>query len=252
MPEQANNPAPIPALGVERYKKIAFLTGAGISAASGLATYRGEGGIWHTHNVEETGTKAAIEADPVKVWKAFHPMHLKVMNAQPNPAHHAITRLQQSMPPEAWVCVITQNVDGLHGEAGTTSILEAHGSLRRLRCTHCAAPAWPVDGHLPEEPPPCPHCGQHSRFDIVLFDESLDPMFALKALAFVGDCELFMAVGTSSLVAPASQLVEIAHEVDARTVLVDKNPMDERFVEHFAGGAEVLLPQLLRVNRHSS
>lgn len=236
---------PYDPLGVERYKKIVFLTGAGISKASGLPTYRGEGGVWEEKKVEEVGTKEAIERDPVGVWRAYLEMHREVTKAQPNAAHLAIAELQERLGDDCWVCVMTQNVDGLHLQAGTTSVVEAHGSLRRLRCTRCKAKPWEIDFELTEEPPRCRECGAMARFDIVLFNEPVDPTLGLKALAFLGDCELYIVVGTSGLVAPASQLIELAEEAGARTVLIDTEPKDGRFDEIYAGRAEVLLPHLL-------
>jgi NAD-dependent deacetylase len=232
-------------LGVDRYKKIVFLTGAGISKASGLPTYRGEGGIWRTKDVEQVGTKEAIETDPVKVWRSYIDMHRTVLKAKPNAAHLAIADLQQRVPKECWVCVLTQNVDGLHEAAGTESVVEAHGSLRRLRCTVCDVKPWNITTPLDEDPLPCPKCGAHTRFDIVLFNEAVDPMLGLKALAFLGDCELYISVGTSSLVAPASQFIELAQEAGARTVCVNPEPKDPRFDEYYVGNAEDFLPILL-------
>jgi NAD-dependent protein deacetylase/lipoamidase len=232
-------------LGVERYKKIVFLTGAGFSKASGLPTYRGEGGIWHTKSVEEVGTKEAIEADPVRVWRSYLDMHRSITQAEPNAAHRAIVDLQRRVPKECWVCVMTQNVDGLHKVAGTESVIEMHGSLRRLRCTRCDVKPWKPDGPLGHEPPHCPSCGAWARFDIVLFNEPVDSMLGLKALAFLGDCELYVAVGTSGLVAPASQFIEMAQEAGARTVCVNPEPQDTRFDEYYLGNAEEVLPILL-------
>lgn len=233
-------------LEVERYKKIVFITGAGISKASGLPTYRGAAGVWEKVNVEEVATKAAIETDPVKVWKHFVKMHRRVLAAKPNAAHYAISELQQRVSEDCWVCVLTQNVDGLHSEAGTESLIEAHGSLRRLRCTKCDIKPWKIEVELGDSPPNCPNCGQFARFDIVLFDEPVDPMLGLKALAFIGDCELYLAVGTSGLVAPVSQMFDIAEEAGARTICVDTDPKDPRYDELYTGKAEELLPLLLK------
>ena len=193
-------------LGVERYKKIVFLTGAGISKGSGLPTYRGDGGIWKTKDVEKVGTKEAMESDPVRVWRSYLELREKVMKAKPNPAHLAISQLQRRVSEECWVCVMTQNVDGLHEVPQTDSVIEMHGSLRRLRCTRCDLTPWNFTDTPKTEPPACPNCGAHCRFDIVLFNEPVDPLLGLKALAFLGDCDLYITVGTSGLVAPASQL----------------------------------------------
>ena len=240
------------ALNLENYKCIVFLTGAGISKASGLPTYRGEGGVWNSQNVLEYATKEAIERDPVKVWQAFREMYHQSVAAEPNAAHRAIAGLQDRLGEKTWVCVLTQNVDGLHKLADTSSLLEGHGSLRRLRCSECARDPWPTEtvhheqaGILPDTPPPCPDCGGRSRFDVVLFGEELPPNLPLQIMAFMGGCDLFIAVGTSGLVAPASQLVDMANDVGARTICVNTQAGDERFDETILGKAEELLPFLL-------
>ena len=235
---------PLEPLGVERYKKIVILTGAGISKASGLPTYRGEGGVWNSERVEDVATKEAIERNPSAVWRAFAKMRKRLDGAQPNEAHLAITKVQKRLP-ETWTCVLTQNVDGLHHLAGNESVLEAHGSLHRIRCTRCDREPWKLTEAIPEDPPACPQCGAPSRFDVVLFNEPLEPTFGLKVLAFMGDCELFVAVGTSALVAPANQLIDLAEEAGARTVFVNPDIVDERFQEYYPFRAEKALPILL-------
>lgn len=232
-------------LRVDKYKKIVFLTGAGISKASGLPTFRGEGGIWTKERVEEVGTKEAIEADPVKVWQTYLRRHRQFAAAEPNAAHVAIAELHEKVSKECWVCVITQNVDGLHQAAGSETVLEVHGSLRKLRCTRCKIKPWEIDGELGPEPPPCPDCGAPARFDIVLFNEPVSPLLGLQALALLGDCDLYISVGTSGLVAPASQFIELAQEAGARTVCVNTEPNDGRFDEYFLGPAEDVLPRIL-------
>ena len=232
-------------LGVSAYKKIVFLTGAGLSKASGLPTYRGEGGIWSSKQVELVGTKEAIEADPVRVWRSYLDMHRAIVNVKPNAAHLAIAELQREVSEECWVCVLTQNVDGLHQLAGSETVIEVHGSLRRLRCTQCDIKPWTTPDQLEDDPPPCPQCGAHSRFDVVLFNEPVDSMLGLKALALLGDCDLYIVVGTSGLVAPASQFIELAEEAGARTVCVNTEPQDGRFDENYLGRAEEVLPVLL-------
>lgn len=235
-------PAPI---DFSNCKKIVFLTGAGISKASGLQTFRGDGGIWDELDINEVGTAEAMRQDPLKVWRTYVTRLGDVAQAKPNAAHHAIADLERRLGDECWVCVLTQNVDGLHQQAGSSSVLEAHGSLRRLRCTKCDAKPWPLEGRPTEQPPACPACGAQARFDIVLFGEMLDPMFGLKALAFIGDADYFFSVGTSDLVAPASQLIEIAEEAGARTVCINPEPTRNRYDEFIPGKAEEILPVLL-------
>ncbi len=228
----------------QRYRKVVFLTGAGISASSGLSTYRGTGGVWEKENVAEVGTAEAIAADPVKVWKAFRPIACAVRQAEPNPAHLAITRFQQAAGEDNWVCVLTQNVDGLHRKAGTRSVLGLHGSLHRVRCTNCPRPAEELE-IVPELPPECPDCGSPQRYDVVLFGEALKGTAAMGMMVAMEDCELFISVGTSGLVYPAAELVEQATAQGARTISVNLEHEDTRFQENYLGPAEELLPRLL-------
>lgn len=234
----------IPVLDPTDFKKVVFLTGAGISAASGLSTYRGEGGVWEKENVAEVGTKEAVERDPCLVWKAFRPIAQAVRAAQPNPAHQAIQDFQHRAGEQSWVCVLTQNVDGLHKAAGTKSVLELHGSLWKARCCQCSLAPFDF-GQVPEIPPLCPQCEAYTRYDVVLFGEALKAKTVMGMMVAMEDCDLFVAVGTSGLVAPAADLVEEARTSGARTISVNLEHIDSRFEENYLGPAEELLPILL-------
>ncbi|MCE7872005.1 NAD-dependent deacylase [bacterium CPR1] len=223
-------------------RRIVVLTGAGISVASGLRPFRGPGGVW-TDNPEAERESAApdLPQHPERIWKLFGPMRREVVQARPNAAHLALARLEE----RSEVTLVTQNVDGLHLAAGSRNLLELHGSLLRSRCSACELPAF-EDPH--GEMRPCPACGALLRPDIVLFGEELPYLVSRAAFRACWDCDLFLAVGTSGNVAPASRLVREAQANGARTALVNLEPLEPPnpfFDQEFLGRAEELLPRLL-------
>lgn len=234
----------VAALDVASYKKIVFLTGAGVSAASGLPTYRGVGGLWNGDAVR-LAEAGALARDPEAVWRMFAPWRAKARAAMPNAAHRAIAEVERRTT--ASVTVITQNVDGLHQRAGSSEVVELHGSLFRTRCVACALAAYPDDDPQPDAPR-CPSCGACARIDVVLFGEPIPAAAEWEAKKALRDCDLFIAAGTSGSVAPASSFVRSAEYEGARTLLVNLDPMAPRnpaFGEEILGRAEEILPELL-------
>jgi NAD-dependent deacetylase len=229
-----------------RYRRVVFLTGAGISAASGLPTYRGEGGLWNAESMR-LADAGALTADPAAVWAMFAPWRARALAATPNAAHRAIAALEDRVAETASVTVLTQNVDGLHARAGSRAVVELHGSLFRTRCSSCDAPAY-ADDDASKEAPRCPRCGAVARIDVVLFGEALPAEAEWEAKKALRDCDLFVAVGTSGSVLPASSFVRSAAYEGARTILVNLEPMSPRndaFGEELLGPAEDVLPRLL-------
>ena len=231
-----------------RYKEIVVLTGAGVSAASGLPTYRGPGGLWNQTDVDRHATAAAMAADPSTVWAFFARLRREVGNAAFNPAHHALARAEQALQPHQRLTVVTQNVDGLHQLAGSKRVVELHGTLRRSRCTACdfvrPENVWIVEIDCPD----CSWCGEPMRPDVVLFDEPLPVRAEWEAKTALRSCDLFLAVGTSGSVSPASNFVRSAEYAGARTIYINLEPMDppnRAFAEVHLGRAEELLPVLL-------
>ena len=127
----------VPTIDLAKYQQIVIMTGAGISAGSGLPTYRGTGGLWNKVDVGSHATAAAIAADPERVWRFFSGLRSQLAVASPNAGHLAIARAEARLRRDQRLTVLTQNVDGLHGIAGTTNVVELHGTLRRSRCTRC-------------------------------------------------------------------------------------------------------------------
>ena len=218
--------------------KIVILTGAGISAESGLATFRDEGGLWARHRIEDVATPEAFARDPALVHRFYNARRQQARAAQPNPAHHALARLARDWPGE--VVLVTQNVDGLHEAAGSAPI-HMHGALESALCAACGA-RWPApDTMAPEDP--CPHCGAAAtRPDIVWFGEM--PYHMEQILDHLQDCDLFVAIGTSGQVYPAAGFVEEARRAGARTVEINlaDSDMSHAFDRHIAGPASRTVP----------
>ncbi|MDF3066423.1 MAG: Silent information regulator protein Sir2 [Polyangiaceae bacterium] len=160
-------------LDIAQYKQIVIMTGAGISVASGLPTYRGVGGLWETVDVASHATAAAMSEDPGKVWAFFSSVRRQIAQAQPNLGHLAIAHAEHRLRSDQSLTVLTQNVDGLHSLAGSTRVVELHGSLRQSRCTRCD---FARDEDLASSPngcPTCPSCAAPLRPAVTLFDEAL-------------------------------------------------------------------------------
>jgi NAD-dependent deacetylase len=237
-------------IDLSRYRQIIVLTGAGVSVASGLPTYRGEGGIWNDIDADQFATSAAIKANPAKVWGFFAEMRARVAKVAPSGAHLALAQAESRLRPNQALTILTQNVDGLHGLAGSKAVVELHGSLRRSRCTQCDHARDEDLATSPRECPKCPRCAAEMRPDIVLFDEILPVDAEWAAKKALRECGLFIAVGTSGTVSPASSFARAADYGGARTIFVNLEPMDppsRYFHEVYLGRAEFLLPRLLGI-----
>lgn len=233
-----------------RYESIVVLTGAGISVASGLAPYRGPGGIWNDHDVERYGHVDCLYSAPEKVWELFGRLRPTVRGATPNAAHTALARFEAALGPHQRFTLITQNIDGLHFKAGSRNVLELHGNLLYTRCTkmNCSYARHEDHATHARQTPLCPVCLSPLRPDIVLFGEMLPPQLIQRAQAALQECDLFLAVGTSGTVAPAADFVRLAARRGAHTVLLNLEPIEgpqAYFQEEILGRAERLLPALL-------
>lgn len=237
--------------------RVTFLTGAGISVASGIRPFRGPGGLWDEVSIEAWATAAAIERDPRGCFRAHRQFAAVVSEAQPNPAHGAIAAFARAHT-EGRVVVITQNVDGLHQRAGSEYVIEIHGSLSRLRCTDetCGHKvSFDEPNAAPAEAPACPSCGRALRYDMVLFDEYLDPSLERSVKDALRNCDVFIAVGTSGVVYPAASYVREADYAGARTYFVNVEPLsppNPYFDEVVVGRAEEVLPILLGVEEDAA
>lgn len=209
------------ALLLSHAKRVVVFTGAGVSAESGLATFRGSGGLWEGHRVEDVATPEAFARDPLLVWRFYAMRRENAKKAQPNPGHKAIAQLQELFPS---VVVITQNVDGLHQRAGSRPVLELHGSLWRICCTSCGRKRWDERVPLPELPPRCGVCGGLERPAVVWFGEPLPEDVFVEAEKACAAADAMVVVGTSGVVWPAAGLVEIAAASGAAIIEVNPEP----------------------------
>jgi NAD-dependent protein deacetylase/lipoamidase len=199
-------------------RRVVALTGAGVSAESGVPTFRGAGGLWEGKRVESVASPEAFGADPVTVWRFYEGRRRNLAGVTPNPAHMVLAGWQGRFP---GCTVVTQNVDGLHQAAGSRGVLELHGSIWRLRCTGCGRERDERTVPLPQLPPVCPACGAMERPGVVWFGEILPREVVDAALAAVESCEVLVVVGTSAVVHPAAGLVDVAASAGARVIEVN-------------------------------
>ena len=201
-------------------RRVTVLTGAGVSAASGVPTFRGAAGLWRQFRPEDLATAAAFARDPALVWEWYDWRRTLIAACAPNHAHDVLAAWSTRRP---GFSLITQNVDGLHERAGTSRLTRLHGSIWTLRCWRaCGAPDWTnLDVPLSPRPPRCPSCGGLARPGVVWFGETLDPA-DLKLATEACACDVFMVVGTSAVVHPAAGLADIARAHGA--FLIEINP----------------------------
>lgn len=199
--------------------KIVILTGAGISAESGLSTFRDEGGLWAQHKIEDVATPEAFVRNPALVQGFYNARRMQAAQVQPNAAHEALARLQRGWPGE--VVIVTQNVDGLHEAGGARNVIHMHGKLDGALCAAC--------GHRWAAPPemsvnePCPACnGPTARPDIVWFGEM--PYFMDEIYEHLATASVFAAIGTSGQVYPAAAFVHEAQAAGAQTIEINLEP----------------------------
>lgn len=227
-------------------RRVSVITGAGVSAASGVPTFRGPDGLWRRYRPEDLATPDAFARDPALVWAWYAERRATIARCRPNAAHAVLAGW--SRPPRGWT-VITQNVDDLHLEAGTERLVRLHGSLWDLLCARpcrSGATPWP-DRRVPLAPcpPVCPHCGGLARPAVVWFGEALDPG-ALQAASAAASCDVFIATGTSAVVYPAAGFLHEAASRGALTVEINPDPTPATAVVDLAiaGAAEDVLPRI--------
>lgn len=241
-------PTPI---SIKNYKSIVVLTGAGISAASGLRTYRGPGGLWNEPDVAKLSSLEHFSSVPEEYWRFWGSLREHAGKAEPSRAHIALCDWQKQLAGDQKFTLITQNVDRLHQRAGSSNVVELHGSVFRTRCSNSQCKLTPYEdtnAHA-DELPLCPQCKSPLRPDIVLFGEMLPPDAEWATKRALRDCDLFIAVGTSGTVAPASRFVEWAKYAEAATILVNleaMSPKNPAFEREYIGPADDILPALLK------
>lgn len=219
--------------------RIAILTGAGISAESGLRTFRASDGLWEDHRVEDVATPEAFQRDPALVQRFYNQRRKDAAAAQPNAAHEALGRLMQAGRHQ--VLLVTQNVDDLHERGGAPSVLHMHGALSGALCAACGH-RWPAPMVM-DSADRCPHChAPATRPDIVWFGEM--PYRMEEIWQALTDCDLFAAIGTSGQVYPAAGFVQTAARAGADTVELnlDASAVSRDFARHILGPASQTVP----------
>ncbi|MBM4272797.1 MAG: NAD-dependent deacylase [Deltaproteobacteria bacterium] len=202
----------------DNYKSIVFFTGAGMSAESGVPTYRGRGGVWSQYNWEEYACQQAFERNPEKVL-TFHELRRKsVLACTPHPGHFTIAELEKKHP---GVYVITQNIDGMHQRAGSRNVIELHGSLWRMRC-HSHGIFEDISETY--QSTRCTQCGKWLRPDIIWFGDMLNQDVINEAMIVIRRCDLFISIGTSGVVWPAAGFPRVAKEHNARCIEINPEP----------------------------
>jgi NAD-dependent deacetylase len=236
-------------INFSHYRKIVVLTGAGISVASGIRPFRGQGGLWNEINPLEYADRSILETNPAAIWELDGSLRRQLETAQPNSAHIKLAEFEAQLSPDQQFTLITQNIDGLHQCAGSRNVNEIHGSVHRTRCSNLNCSLMPYLDSDPHDDalPFCQLCGSLLRTDTVLFGEHLPVKEGWLAKRALRDCDLFIAIGTSGTVSPASDFVRSADYAGARTILINLEPMEPKnpyFKEEYLGYAEELVPLL--------
>jgi NAD-dependent deacetylase len=227
--------------GFSGYRHIVVLTGAGISQSAGLPTYRGPGGLWNDPARVRLSDIEALQSRREEACAMFWQFRRSILGVEPTAAHRALAAFEAGLPGDCEFLLITQNVDGLHQRAGSRRVCEYHGSLLRWTCEVCGEQREPPEGDLPL------HCGLVMRPAAVLFGELIPDEADHAATLALRDCDLFVAIGTSGTVFPASGFVRWAAYSGARRVLLNLEIDDEAhgaFTECHAGTADELVPQM--------
>lgn len=234
-------------------ERVVVLTGAGVSAESGVPTFRGDGGLWKEYRAEDLATPQAFARDPRLVWEWYGWRRRVVQQCSPNAAHVAFARAARD---RGGVRIVTQNVDGLHAAAADTPAampIELHGSIFRVRCTVCAerrADTSMVHATSRDTLPACQTCGALARPDIVWFGESLDRDVLGEAVALATAADVCLVVGTSALVHPAAGLADLTRRNGGHVIEVNvaDTPLTHTAAVALRGPAAVIVPELLAVD----
>lgn len=206
-------------------RSCVVLTGAGMSAESGVPTFRdAQTGEWSKFDPMQLASREGFAADPPFVWRWYAARRRRLAQVEPNAGHVALVGLEARFSPFA---IVTQNVDGLHVRAGSARVLELHGNLMRTKClAECGVRIEGLEGLPAGEPPACPACGDRLRPDVVWFGEFLDPDVLDQAERLASRCDVMLVVGTSGIVYPAAALPELTKRSGGRVIVVNPNPSE--------------------------
>ena len=226
---------------IKDIQKIVFVTGAGISQESGIPTFRGKDGLWRNYDPMKLATIDAFYKNPKLVWEWYNERRNNIFQAQPNQGHNAIAELEKY----AQVMVLTQNIDGLHKKAGSSNVLELHGSIVKIKCSICDYNEE-ILTEISDFPPLC-KCGNILRPDVVWFGEPLPQDVWQNAIEFASRCDLMVIVGTSLVVSPANTLPLYAKQNNATLIEInpEKTEMSEEMDEIIRNTSVETLPKLV-------
>lgn len=226
-------------------QRVAVLTGAGVSAESGVPTFRdAQSGLWARFDPRELATPSAFARNPKLVWEWYAMRRTMLRDVAPNAGHYALAALEGRVPA---FLLATQNVDGLHRRAGSRNVVELHGNITRVKCSGCAAVAERWEDPAPDAPPRCAHCGAFLRPDVVWFEEMLPAAALAAAEDAAAHCDVLLVAGTSAEVYPAAALPERARRHGARVVEInpEATPLSAHADDTLRGPAGVVLPALV-------
>ena len=228
---------------LKKADRVAVLTGAGISAESGVPTFRGDDGLWRNYRATDLATPRAFARDPELVWQFYNWRRDLISKVTHNPAHRALVELENLVPD---FTIITQNVDGLHLLAGSRNVIEIHGNLWKVRCTECRAITLDRSPDLGNSPR-CKACGGLLRPHVVWFGEALDPEILGQAVDVSRSCRVMLVIGTSSVVQPAASLALEAQSGGAQLaeINLESTPHSHFMDFTFHGKAGDIVPRLV-------
>lgn len=228
---------------MKRTARIVVLTGAGVSAESGVPTFRGEDGLWKKFRPEELASFDAFISNPRLVWEWYSYRRRLISEVKPNPGHYALARMEDVVEN---FCLVTQNVDGLHRSAGSRRILELHGNIMRNRCMECGRKDESADLDVGDRLPRC-RCGGLMRPDVVWFGEMLPQEILNSAFREAEEAEVFLSIGTSAVVQPAASLPLVAKRNGAYVVEInmESTPITSQVDETILGKSGEILPRLV-------
>lgn len=230
---------------LRKARRVAALTGAGVSQESGLSTFRdAQVGLWAQYRPEDLATPEAFDRNPKLVWDWYALRREKARSVGPNPGHFALVEMEKRV---SEFTLITQNVDGLHRRGGSVNVLELHGNLQRVKCSVCGEQAAEWDESGPDVPQ-CSRCGGLLRPDVVWFGESLPRKELEAAIQAARTCDVFFSIGTSGLVQPAASLAYAAREQGALVVEINAEPTPLTATVDFflPGKSGEILPALVK------
>lgn len=221
---------------------LAVLTGAGVSAGSGVPTFRDAGGLWRQFRMQDLATPQAFRRDPRLVWEFYDWRRQRIAACAPNPAHRTLAEMEAALP---GFTLVTQNVDGLHAQAGNRRILHLHGDIWQVRCTRCDYEAENRQAPFDLLPPVCPRCGALLRPGVVWFGEPLDGMTLSRATRAFAEADIALVVGTSALVYPAADLPfqTLRQGGAVYEFNTERTPLSDSAAALWLGPCEITLPQ---------